>query len=184
MSSNLTQLSKPHFHLFVGLEDDFETYFDHFKEEFSKIQSYYIEGRRCRTTDYLLRQFSSNLKFGLHYTYTWPGFYEIMSEDLEWEDWDGFAIFIMNYDLVMKDEENIEGFGFDYQNKVFTELMIEIAEEWAVGRNYNPTFPTLPRSFHVIYHCEKEKERETVARLKKYGLHEFDITYLDEITTN
>ncbi|MBD1372711.1 hypothetical protein IC620_10120 [Hazenella sp. IB182357] len=83
-------------------------------------------------------------------------FDEAINDELEWEGYKGFILYIVNYWDFLQ-----------YENyPVISEKLKNAAVGWNAGRNDDPNYPTPPMPFHIILHCDPGDEEELIKKMK------------------
>jgi hypothetical protein len=174
----IVELCEPYIHLAIGRECDFYRFFlKHLhKDQPVKSMLRYVKGKKCRNTQTLFNEFSAAFQFPYYFGENWPAFSECMN-DLEWLPGDSYGLFIDNTDQIMTSRIGYILNGMD-QFRYFFEIMLATVQEWTQGRNYD-SFPVPPTPFHMIMHCTAKKEKSFRSKLRKAGVNQMNLIYLE-----
>lgn len=178
MFNKFTNLSDHYFHLITGSRRDADnfcgrlTFYDP-----SKFIVRMIRGRKALTVNDLYNEFAAALQFPYYFGENWAAFDECIN-DLGWipsvnkiYPAKAYILIISDIDKVLLHEEA------DF--KILITILKNTVKEWTEGRNYNPSFPTPPTPFHIVFHCEEDKKisalkQLTNAELKDIAIHEIE----------
>jgi hypothetical protein len=178
MEIRIAEFVEPYIHLVVGTEDNFYNFFlKHlYKDQLMKSVLRYVKGKKCRYTQALFNEFSAVFQFPCYFGENWSAFDECIN-DLEWLPGDSYGLFIDHADQIMTSRIGYILNGMD-QFRYFFEIMLDTIQEWTQGRNYD-SFPVPPTPFHMIMHCTAKKEKSFRSKLRKAGVNQMNLIYLE-----
>jgi hypothetical protein len=156
------ELKGPFFHLVTGARLDF--YNAAWKWRFYdqlKLVMRFIRGWKIITIDDLFDEFAAALQFPGYFGENWPAFDECMN-DLDWLPAQAYLLFIPEVNNMLCDDQ--------HSFRVCMEVLRDTTKEWVEGRTYNPSFPTPPTPFHVVFNCPEDKQESVLKRFKEAGI--------------
>ena len=122
-----------------------------------------VDGRKCRTKNDLMTEFSTKLKFPPYFGHNWDAFEDCL-QDLRWLPLDqrggGYAIFVTHADKLLIESPA------DY--KTFTEIVKSAGEHWATSSSTASDRAGVP--FHVLLISTRNSGRE-----RHWGAPELDV---------
>jgi RNAse (barnase) inhibitor barstar len=113
----------------------------------------------------LFKTFAEALHFPDYFGYNWDAFDECIN-DLSWIKADAYILILKNIKLL-----NI---GYS-DTKILLDTLKDSANEWMNGRTYNPSFPTPPTPFHIVFYDENKDISEQVKFLKSNNIEDIDV---------
>ncbi|MBD1372704.1 hypothetical protein IC620_10085 [Hazenella sp. IB182357] len=168
----LTNLKKPYFHLLVCNESQLEELYNKVKKEKPQTRSFLVDGLKCKIDEDFDEEFSTKLDLDITFFHHYDAFSEVMNEELEWEPWKGFILFISHFWEFLQSSNSYKG---------TMSVITESVDEWNAGRKYDPNYPTPPMPFHVVLHCEPGDEEELIKKMKDGGVEEYEVLYWKDI---
>jgi RNAse (barnase) inhibitor barstar len=114
----------------------------------SKFKHINIDGKNCKNSKSLFKEFAIKFKFPDYFGYNWNALDECIN-DLEWLPADGYVVEVENSDLLLVNDKN------DF--KILIELLYNTCVEWSNGRDYD-SFTTPQTPFYVLLRSKNIKK--------------------------
>ena len=169
-NETLIKLDAPLFHLVLDTRADFfwsaQRWYLYDK---CRVGSRIIRGWKSHTAKSFFDEFAAAFQLPSYFGENWNAFDECIN-DLDWMPASAYIVFISDVDQVLPGEP------IDFN--ILIRQLKHAAEEWTQGRTFNPSFPTPPTPFHIVFHCALEKEQEVRKRLADAGLENIDTLHL------
>jgi hypothetical protein len=145
----LLSAKKGKFYLISSRERDIDTFNRRMLADKEKLLSRIIRGKRCKTKDSLIQEFSAALQFPYYSVGdNWDGFDECIV-DLNWlPEEKRYFIFITNFNEVLLE--------YPEELKKFFLVMNDVPMQWAKENRIG--IPSEPAAFNILFHCEPENE--------------------------
>ena len=110
----------------------------------------FLRGKKMLRVSGLFDEFAAALQFPNYFGENWNAFDECIN-DLEWLESNKYLIFLLDAQIILREEESSE---FD----LFCKIIGGAAEDFGRGLNYlNPQEPGPPKGFHVIFQVPASK---------------------------
>ncbi|WP_191991736.1 barstar family protein [Bacillus aerolatus] len=163
--------ASPFFHLFAGEASKLEGFFKTNTLD-GNLHVTFINGRKCRTTSVLFKEFQRGLQFPSYFGHNWDAFDECIN-DLDWLVKETYLVIIIDsQELLTSKIDHISTLHADHFS-IFAETLINTAEDWASGLNDDsPSAKAVP--FHVIFHCPQAYADKMRFKLIKHGIKEIN----------
>jgi RNAse (barnase) inhibitor barstar len=171
----LLSLSPPWAHLASCTERTFDKFFIILSHTDIESVTRVLRGTHSQTSADFFREAEVRLQFPNYFGHNWDAFNDCIN-DLEWLPTEHYVFGISQSDLLLaKDETWLATFAC---------ILSDAADAWSIDdpdRDWTKTWVTATdgttewaqrpvASFHVVFHCEPEKETATRDRFQKAGL--------------
>ncbi|MBI2836602.1 MAG: barstar family protein [Chloroflexi bacterium] len=123
-----------------------------------------IEGSAIFNIDDLFSAFSRAYEFPSYFGRNWDALDECLN-DLKWLKADSYVLVMRELVRARLSREN---------QLILLEILKKAAREWMHGRTFNPSFPTRPTPFHVVFVVDEQNEARIADLLNTAGIQDID----------
>lgn len=161
MWEELLLRKKGYFYLITSRERDIDIFNGRIPSITGDLVSRIIRGKRCKTKEGLIQEFSAALQFPYYaINDNWDGFDECII-DLDWLPAEKYFIFITNFDEVLTQ--------YSQDLKTFFIILKDAIIQWTKENKNN--IPTQkPAAFNILFHCEPESQELCMRILSNEGI--------------